>query len=173
MDTSKIRERIYNDSSLRDRIAQRAYYIALQRQFQPGRDFENWVQAENEIFQQLIVEEKAQEEANIAAQLAAAAVPVVTQQPANLAQVVNNAAQPQVTSNSPTKKGTAKSSTTPKVTATVVANNAINVEASLTAVKLTPSSAKPAASAKSATNKTKITTNRTNSRSKAAKTVNP
>jgi Protein of unknown function (DUF2934) len=57
MDTSKIRERIYTDSGVRERIARRAYYLALQRNFQPGRDFEDWVQAEQEILQQLIAEE--------------------------------------------------------------------------------------------------------------------
>ncbi len=61
MEAEKIRERLHNDESLRDRVARRAFEIYAHRGYQGGRESEDWLQAEREVFQQLIDEDQHKE----------------------------------------------------------------------------------------------------------------
>ena len=51
------RGRLLHDQGIRARISQRAYELYERRGGEPGRDVEDWVQAENEILSPLIEEE--------------------------------------------------------------------------------------------------------------------
>lgn len=53
----KLRARLLDNQSIRERISRRAYELYARRGGEPGRDVEDWVQAENEILSPLIEEE--------------------------------------------------------------------------------------------------------------------
>lgn len=46
------------EEELRDRIAERAYYRAEQRGFAPGYETEDWIEAEKEIREAVLAEER-------------------------------------------------------------------------------------------------------------------
>jgi DUF2934 family protein len=52
----ELRSRFLNDQNVYERISQRAYELYERRGGEPGRDVEDWIQAENEILSPLIEE---------------------------------------------------------------------------------------------------------------------
>jgi hypothetical protein len=46
------------EEELRNRIAERAYFRAEQRGFAPGYETEDWIEAEKEVREELLAEEK-------------------------------------------------------------------------------------------------------------------
>jgi maltooligosyltrehalose synthase len=56
MDVNKIRERLQQDPSVRNRVARRAYELFIQRGRQMGREAEDWFKAEAEILAELMQE---------------------------------------------------------------------------------------------------------------------
>ena len=57
MDMNEIRQTLQNDPAVRDMIAKRAFEIFKANGYQLGRDFENWVEAEQQILPGLVNEE--------------------------------------------------------------------------------------------------------------------
>jgi len=53
----EMRSGLLSDPSVRERISQRAYERYERRGGEPGRDFEDWVQAENEVLSVLLEQE--------------------------------------------------------------------------------------------------------------------
>ena len=58
MNLQEIRERLLCDESVREQITRRAFEIYASRGYVGGREFEDWLQAENEFLPQLIEEER-------------------------------------------------------------------------------------------------------------------
>ncbi|MEW6729738.1 MAG: DUF2934 domain-containing protein [Acidobacteriota bacterium] len=61
MDLQEIRERFRLDESMRERIARRAFEIYANRGYIGGREAEDWLQAENELFSSYLEDEKHRE----------------------------------------------------------------------------------------------------------------
>ena len=60
MDVNKIRERLQQDPSVRNRVARRAYELFILRGRQIGREAEDWFKAETEILAELMQENTQQ-----------------------------------------------------------------------------------------------------------------
>lgn len=61
MDAQTRRQELLKDEAIRDQIAHRAFQIFKQSGYVLGRDFENWLQAENDILTPMIESELARQ----------------------------------------------------------------------------------------------------------------
>lgn len=61
MNAQTLRQELLKDEAVRDQVAHRAFQIFKQTGYVLGRDFENWLQAENEILTPMIEAELAKQ----------------------------------------------------------------------------------------------------------------